>query len=33
MSKKLKRQNKSWFLLLLTFLGAKALIKKMDLDK
>ena len=33
MSKKLKRQNKSWFLLLLTFFGARALIKKMDLDK
>lgn len=28
-----KRQNKSWFLLLLTFFGAKALIKKFDLDK
>lgn len=28
-----KRQNKSWFLLLLTFFGARALIKKYDLDK
>lgn len=28
-----RKQNKSWFLLLLAFFGAKALIKKYDLDK
>jgi hypothetical protein len=31
--KKRKPQNKSWFLLILTFVGAKALIKKFGLDK
>lgn len=31
--KKRKPLNKSWFLLILTFLGAKALIKKFGLDK
>lgn len=28
-----KPQNKSWIVLILTFLGAKALIKKLGLDK
>lgn len=28
-----KPQNKSWIVLILTFLGAKALIKKFGLDK
>ncbi len=28
-----KKQNKSWFFLLLSLFGAKALIKKMGLDK
>lgn len=28
-----KKQNKSWFFLLLSIFGAKALIKKFDLDK
>lgn len=28
-----KKQNKSWLVLILSFLGARALIKKMGLDK
>ena len=31
--KQQKPQKKSWIILLLTFFGAKALIKKMGLDK
>ena len=33
MFRKKGRQKKSWLLLLLTFFGARALIKKYDLDK
>lgn len=33
MSRKRGTQKKSWLLLLLTFFGARALIKKYDLDK
>ena len=33
LKRKRKPQNKSWLLLILSFLGAKALIKKMGLDK
>lgn len=32
MFRKRRRQNKSWLLLLLTFFGARALIKKYDLE-
>lgn len=33
MRRRKKPQNKSWIVLLLTFFGAKAIIKKMGLDK